>query len=241
MTGVKSIKDIVERLGARTDVSDAEINRLYRALVKRTHPDVPGGDEEAFRFLTEAFTELRSRVSIHRHKERLFAGLDPHQISEEMGWGRNENPRSNLFICLERFFSLGLHRQRVRSRETVRKRADLVIRSVLYWSYEHDRTFVDLFSSFLRQQGNFAITDRLAKRYFLVRRIALRGVVWFLRYQESGRAGAARIARDHLSYARQIGVVARQDDFAVLDAFSAWFSRELEAPPEAYGAKQFSM
>ena len=42
-------------LDVGTDADEAEIKRAYRERVKAVHPDQAGGDEEAFKRVTEAY------------------------------------------------------------------------------------------------------------------------------------------------------------------------------------------
>lgn len=49
-----------EALGLDSDASDAEIQRAYREKVKETHPDRQGGDEEAFKRVSEAYRRLKT-------------------------------------------------------------------------------------------------------------------------------------------------------------------------------------
>lgn len=42
------------------DASAEEVQRAYREKVKETHPDRAGGDEEAFKRVTEAYQRLRA-------------------------------------------------------------------------------------------------------------------------------------------------------------------------------------
>ncbi len=52
-----SAAEAYRRLGLETDASEAEIKRAYREAVKEVHPD-RGGDEEAFKQITEAYERL---------------------------------------------------------------------------------------------------------------------------------------------------------------------------------------
>ena len=49
-----------EALGLDSDATDAEIRRAYREKVKETHPDRRGGDEEAFKRVSEAYQRLKA-------------------------------------------------------------------------------------------------------------------------------------------------------------------------------------
>jgi curved DNA-binding protein CbpA len=45
-------------LGVAPDADEDEIRRAYRERAKEVHPDAAGGDEEAFKRVTEAYERL---------------------------------------------------------------------------------------------------------------------------------------------------------------------------------------
>jgi hypothetical protein len=49
------------RLGLDADADFEDVRRAYRERVKEVHPDREGGDEEAFKRVTEAYEVLRER------------------------------------------------------------------------------------------------------------------------------------------------------------------------------------
>ncbi|MEA2173692.1 MAG: molecular chaperone DnaJ [Blastocatellia bacterium] len=52
-------KDYYSVLGAQTDASRGEIERLYKRQAQQHHPDLAGGDEERMKSLNEAYGVLR--------------------------------------------------------------------------------------------------------------------------------------------------------------------------------------
>lgn len=51
-------------LGLPPSATKEEVRTAYKALVKRTHPDVPGGGADAFRRIVEAFEVLTRGTKI---------------------------------------------------------------------------------------------------------------------------------------------------------------------------------
>ena len=47
-----------QTLGVETDADEADIKSAYRQRAKELHPDQAGGDEEAFKRVTEAYEQL---------------------------------------------------------------------------------------------------------------------------------------------------------------------------------------
>lgn len=45
-------------LGVESDADESTIRRAYRERAKETHPDAPGGDEDEFKRVTEAYERL---------------------------------------------------------------------------------------------------------------------------------------------------------------------------------------
>lgn len=67
----KSNIDYYTVLGLQRDASTEEINHAYRNLAKKYHPDVPKGDEQNFKILSEAYRILRDP----RERERYDLSL----------------------------------------------------------------------------------------------------------------------------------------------------------------------
>ncbi|HKQ99771.1 MAG TPA: DnaJ domain-containing protein [Pyrinomonadaceae bacterium] len=76
-----STKDYYSILGAEEDASPGDIERLYKRLAVRHHPD-RGGDEEEMKSLNEAYGVLRDKEARKAYDaERLKPAADPdHEI-----------------------------------------------------------------------------------------------------------------------------------------------------------------
>jgi len=53
-----STEEAYRRLGLDQDADEAQVKAAYRRKVKEVHPDTEGGDEEAFKRVTEAYERL---------------------------------------------------------------------------------------------------------------------------------------------------------------------------------------
>lgn len=151
-----------------------------------------------------------------------------------MGYPRSEDARRNLWIALQRFFSVGLHRHRIASSESLRKRNDEIVRTILYWADLNDEAFVPVFADFVRGCGDFTITSHTAREYYLTRKTLMRGIGWFLRYQETGRSATCEIAGDYLRYAAKLAGRFRGDEFDRLSRMARWFIDELQREPSVH-------
>ncbi len=231
-----SLDEIFTRLRANPPDESIELERIYRTLIKRTHPDRLGDDGRLFLYFREEFERYREQWSVLRRRETLRSQFDPRAFLVELGLSSDLAPRPALYAALYRFQSLGLAVWRVRSRATLRKRNAAVIRSVLYWAYEYDAAFVSIFQGFLMHQGNFTLTERHAMVYSPVRRVVLRGLDGVIRYQDRAHPATAEIARDRINYALAISAGRGRDaPFAALHAFGRWLLHELDYPPERIG------
>ena len=81
MSQYDSSKDYYSILGAETDASPGDIERLYKRLAVRHHPD-RGGDEEEMKSLNEAYGVLRDKETRRAYDaERVkFAEDEPEEI-----------------------------------------------------------------------------------------------------------------------------------------------------------------
>ena len=63
-------------LAARHGGGAAGVEHAYRELAKTMHPDVAGGDAEAFRILTAARRHLHMQMTAIEHAYRVIPGPD---------------------------------------------------------------------------------------------------------------------------------------------------------------------
>jgi hypothetical protein len=212
------------------------VERLYRDLVKRTHPDRSHDDGELFRYVREQFARYREDWKAERRRELVTRGFDSHAVLRDLGLSEMLGPRPALLAALYRFRALGLASWKVRSRPSLRRRNTLVIKAVVAWGYRYDTEFVRVFQEFLLRRGEFSPTDSTGPLYFLVRRMILKGLDGLIRYQDGQYRATADIARDTIHYALRISCRYRRNpSFAAVHEFAEWVLRELELPPDPIG------
>lgn len=205
---------------------------MYKRLVKTTHPDVQGGEQTAFIQVQESFEQLRAEIRDRDNRAALTQSVDPFRVIRDVGFEGTPTDRQALYISLYRLRTLGVFRLRLRRRPELRKRNETAIKTVLYWGYQYDESFVPPFAELMRQYGNFPFTDQTAKLFFLAKRILMKGLDWTVQYQDNGRPGTRKIAAESLAY---VAVLARghetKREFAALLSFAEWLLRELELEP----------
>lgn len=231
-----SVEQVIEAL-RRNPPRDADhLTRIYRRVLKQTHPDSAGGDATLFLFAQESFGRYRVEWESVRHRSVLTDGMDPWYVIRDLGLPETLLPRQALYAALYRFRALGLTSWRVRSRPALRERNLRVVRTVIHWAYETDPTFVPLFEDFLKYQGQFAIGEREAPLFFMIRRMALRALDWLIRYHDRGRPAAGAIGRDTLAYAIMLCEAHRNHrSFAAMEALMRWMDGEFLLEPALVG------
>lgn len=224
-----TLESIFASLREREGITIEQVQRLYRRLVRETHPDRTGDDGTLFRLVQTEFAALRAQAATAEHARRISAGLDPYAVLVDMGLTRDTNPRAALYASLYRFRAIGLASWRVRTRPQLRHRNARVIRTVLHWGARVDSRFPPLFEAFLRDQAQFTIMERRASLYFLARRTLLRGLDLTIRYHDSARPATAEIAREVLRYCLLVtDGYARDAAFASLRGLAHWLLAELD-------------
>lgn len=233
---VAHIDSLLARLRAAPPRDERELDRVYRSLLKATHPDRSHDDGRAFMYLRERFTEYRAEWNLARARQALARRSDRQDLLRDLGLSPDLAVRPALFASLYRFRSLGLSSYRVRSRPSLRARNARVIRAIIANAYDYDPAFVPIFQTFLLHHGNFAMGERQAPLYFMVRRMILKALDGLIRYQDRGRPATSAISRDTIRYARSISVrYLRDPAFEALFALADWLEAELERPPEPIG------
>lgn len=75
-------------LGIKQGADKAAIKKAYRVLARKHHPDAPGGSDEKFREVQEAYEQIKSGVWIRKEQESSAGG--------EGGGGGNGNRYSGF-------------------------------------------------------------------------------------------------------------------------------------------------
>ncbi|MFO8043362.1 MAG: hypothetical protein R6U25_09195 [Alkalispirochaeta sp.] len=227
---------VITRLRTNPPSEISELNRVYRQLLKAVHPDRSGDDGTLFLYVREQFAQVQNEWAMARARAEMAAAVDRARVLEDLGLSADLAPRQALLAALYRFRSLGLAHYRVRSRPALRRRNSQIIRTVVAWGYDYDPQFVQLFYKFLMYQGNFALAERHAPLYFMVRKLVLKSLDGLIRYQDRPRPATAEIARDQIRYALQISHAYRGDPaFAAVRDLSGWITQELDRTPEPIG------
>ena len=222
------IDHILDELRARDGLDTEQIDRVYRRLIKQVHPDVVTGNAETFRYTRQAFARFRNRVDNDAQVAKLARDTDMVAPLRDIGLDPDIGPRASLYAMLYRFHALGLASWRIRTRPELRRRNARLIRSIVYWGYRYDPSFVPIFERFLRNHGRFRIAERQSKTYFMLRRVLLRGMDWCIRYHDRGRPATAEIAHDTLGYVLLVALPYEHDDaFLALRDVAAWLRDDL--------------
>jgi curved DNA-binding protein CbpA len=233
--GKAELDQIIGRLRERSDLDERTINRIYRKLVKRVHPDRIRDDGTTFLYLQEAFDRFVHDWSRLRREREIASGIDPHRIFRELGITGSPEPRAALFISIYRFRALGLTSRRVRVNPSMRRINDETRKTLMYWAIRYDDRIVSILERFLHG-WNFSIAERHATLFFMIRRTVLNALDSFLRYEDSGRPASRSIAEDRLRYARMLASSWKSHPaFASLIETIDWLLQELEKPPVALG------
>lgn len=232
-----SVERAIEELKKREDLTEEELKQEFRSLVMRTHPDRPGGTERDFIRVRAAFAELEQQLRTHTARRGLFEGFDPMTIPRELGLEDPITSRAALYASLTRYMAAGIYAFKIRSNPSLKNRNLRIIKSVLYWGERYDPEFLRLFSNYLRQQNNFTFVSREHRIYFFVRKVFIRGVDWALQYQQHGREGTAKVARDWLSYATLLASSSEHPGTGSLRELARWFVTELDQGSERFRAR----
>lgn len=75
-TRFASSKNPYTVLGIKQGADKAEIKKAYRVLARKHHPDAPGGSDEKFREVQEAYEQIKSGVWIRKDQESSATGGD---------------------------------------------------------------------------------------------------------------------------------------------------------------------
>ncbi len=85
-------RDYYEVLGVGKGASDDEIKRAYRRLAQKHHPDKPGGDEQKFKEINEAYQVLSDRQKRNQY-DQFGQTFEQAQAQGQAGFGGFEGFR----------------------------------------------------------------------------------------------------------------------------------------------------
>ncbi len=135
------MKDYYEILGVSRNATQEEVKKAFRKLAQKYHPDKPGGDEQKFKEISEAYSVLSDEKK--RQQYDMFgssgagtggfdfsnfqnAGFDFSQFG--FGGGQGNSVEFDLGDIFNEFFGAGTHgRQQNKSRKGADIKIDLEI------------------------------------------------------------------------------------------------------------------
>lgn len=227
--------ELLRSLISQNNYSLRELDRFYRMLSKRCHPDATGhGTGEDFIKLRKVYEEAAARILVAAGPQTGPAvrppQFDPLQLVREAGYDHHMPPRGCLYISLQAFFSSGMHNYRIRAMHGLKRRNTGILRSIFHWSRLYDADFTHLFSAYSRHTLQFLSTTWEIKNYNYAKQLFLDGVRGFFNYQHSGRKGTAEVARDKFSWCAYTlqRVIKIEHPMAPL---AEWFAGELDRGP----------
>ncbi len=228
MADTAPVQDIVAKLLTTRSCTKEEFKRVYKLLCKNTHPDLTGKDGQDFIRLQELYTKVRKReadVQIQR-----LPSFNPYKIVEESGYPSVRDPRAALYISLYRYAASGMNAYKIRSKEVLRERNSLIIRTVLYWGSIYDPAFVPLFIDYNSKVFEHIRVSSTMKQELKGKRLFLQGLDWFCKYQDTGRTSSGTISRDKLRGSIYTFEVFGSNHSPVIP-FARWLIEELEKEP----------
>lgn len=221
---------LLQSLVQKNNYSLHELERFYRLLSKRCHPDATGsGTGDDFIELRKVYEEAAARLLVGAQPQN--PQFDPLQLVRESGYDRRLPPRGCLYIGLQAFFSSGMHNYRIRAMDGLKRRNSTILRTIFHWSRLYGDDFTHLFSAYSRHTLQFLSTTWEIKNFNYAKRLFLDGVRGFFNYQHNGRRGTAEVARDKFSWCAYTlrRVLKIEHPMAPL---AEWFAAELDKPPQ---------
>jgi hypothetical protein len=231
MEGPVPVQDLVVKLLTTRSCTREEFKRIYKLLCKNTHPDLTGKDGSDFIFLQEIYRRIKDRE--HRLSVGASESFDPYKIIYESGYGKVRDSRSALYLSLYRYVSSGLHTYKIRSKDILRERNSLIIRTVLYWAGIYDIKFVQIFIDYNQKILDHIRASSTLRQGVKGKRLFLDGLDWFFKYQDTGRESSGKISRDKLTASIYTLRIFGFDDAPIIP-FSEWLLGELELTPIAF-------
>jgi len=107
------MKNPYQILGVNRNATKDEIKKAYRKLAVKHHPDKPGGDENKFKEISDAYDQLINNKSSRRNSwnvddifEQMFNNNGPFsdEFNQRYGWsnsGKGKNVNVNIQLTFE--------------------------------------------------------------------------------------------------------------------------------------------
>jgi hypothetical protein len=194
--------DPIEKLLSTGRFSEYDLKRIYKVLCMSTHPDVTGKDHAHFIRVQEVYHDALSKCKTDTRA--AFTRFDPYKVIYDTGFSGTLSVRACLYICLYRYNTHDLYSFKIRANPSLRERNTLIMRSILYWASVYNQDFIPLFIKLNTNVIRNIKTIGTIRQYSLARRLLIRGMDLFFRYQEKGRASSKKIAEEKLCRSMQL-------------------------------------
>ncbi|KAG5503609.1 hypothetical protein JIQ42_05831 [Leishmania sp. Namibia] len=100
-------------LGIKQGADKAEIKKAYRVLARKHHPDAPGGSDERFREVQEAYEQIKSGVWIRKEQEGSSGDGGGGNASRYSGFRYTTRTHHKSKVSYDQFYE-EMHTGRVR-------------------------------------------------------------------------------------------------------------------------------
>lgn len=186
------------------------LERIFRLLSKRLHPDA-GGSSERFIALRRCYDEARAGFydartrpsttsaaappSPQTESPKSALAFDPFEIARELGYGTNLEPRAMLYVALRRYHMVGLYRRKIRAQESLKRRNALILATLRHWARICDPYFSERFFSLPADAPRSIGTTEYQRLEHEAGERLWRGFGYFMEWQEMGRPNTAALAR----------------------------------------------
>ena len=232
MNNIFITNEIVRELISSGKISESDLKAIYRRLSKKTHPDITGKGSSDFLRIKNEYEEARSYLKKIKGGIYLKTNFSPTKVIIESGYRRPIEPRSALYIALYRYSVLGLYSYKIRSKPELHNRNLEIIRTVIYWAHLYDPDFISIFIGYNKQYAIHYHEYLYNKKIVRGRRLFIKGLRWFLDYQDQGRRSACEIACEQLNASRselKNAIVGPLRKSILL--FAEWLLNELDLDP----------
>jgi len=250
---------LLQNLLSQGDFSESELKRTYYELCKETHPDITGKGSAPFLRLQQDYIDAQeylrrietSEIDIEENPNTAWSQFQSAaERSEQQDTSQTQSklrfedfePRTALFLSLDRYNAAGLHSARVRLKEELRNRNKEILQEVLHWASIYDPEFIPIFLEYNRTYLQTFKRWKKQSQFRLIRKKFLYGFSSFLNYQRNGGTGNTRLARSYLNETgtllRRLSPIGKEHE-AMLH-FSDWMLKQLEQPSVQYGKGFYS-
>jgi hypothetical protein len=181
----------IRQMIAVGDISSEQLKKLYRKLVKETHPDANKmrRDGRAFQCIQAAYEE--AAASLETVKEMYLSSGKVIYDSEGL--------RRIFYDSLQHYTAAGLHSFKVRLKPELQARNKLIVKDVLFWSSFYDPLFTNIFLEYNKVYFRRFSEWKKEKAFIKARRFFLRGLQSCFDYEKRGTAAAFRTANSYIN------------------------------------------